>query len=41
MGEFLTPAQFAALLQESGFGETIIERQTFGIAHIVGGRLDK
>ena len=39
MGEFLTPAEFADLLGEYGFTETFIERQTFGIAHIVGGRL--
>ena len=39
MGEFLTPVEFADLLGEYGFGETFIERQTFGIAHIVGGRL--
>lgn len=39
MGEFLTPTEFAALLAEFGFEEIIIERQTFGIAHIVGGRL--
>jgi demethylmenaquinone methyltransferase/2-methoxy-6-polyprenyl-1,4-benzoquinol methylase len=39
MGEFLTPEGFAALLQEYGFDEVFIERQTFGIAHIVGGRL--
>jgi len=41
MGEFLTPVEFANLLQEVDFSETIIERQTFGIAHIVGGRLEK
>jgi len=39
MGEFLTPAEFAELLREFGFTEIFIERQTFGIAHIVGGRL--
>lgn len=39
MGEFLTPSDFAALLTEYGFEEVFIERQTFGIAHIVGGRL--
>jgi len=39
MGEFLTPTEFADLLGEYGFTETFIERQTFGIAHIVGGRL--
>ncbi len=39
MGEFLTPAEFSSLLGEYEFKETFIERQTFGIAHIVGGRL--
>lgn len=39
MGEFLTTDQFASLLQEYGFEQTFVERQTFGIAHIVGGRL--
>ena len=39
MGEFLTPGEFAALLREFGFVDVFIERQTFGIAHIVGGRL--
>jgi ubiquinone/menaquinone biosynthesis methyltransferase len=38
MGEFLTPDEFAALLGEFGFTDVFIERQTFGIAHIVGGR---
>lgn len=41
MGEFLTPVEFSKLLQDVGFFETAIERQTFGIAHIVGGRLEK
>jgi demethylmenaquinone methyltransferase/2-methoxy-6-polyprenyl-1,4-benzoquinol methylase len=41
MGEFLTPAEFADLLREFGFNEVFIERQTFGIAHIVGGRLQE
>jgi ubiquinone/menaquinone biosynthesis methyltransferase len=38
MGEFLTPDEFAELLNEFGFTEVFVERQTFGIAHIVGGR---
>ncbi|MFT5232241.1 MAG: demethylmenaquinone methyltransferase/2-methoxy-6-polyprenyl-1,4-benzoquinol methylase [Candidatus Krumholzibacteriia bacterium] len=38
MGEFLTPDEFAALLKEFEFDDVIVERQTFGIAHIVGGR---
>jgi len=41
MGEFLTPTEFADLLSEYGFTEVIIERQTFGIAHIVGGRIQE
>ncbi len=41
MGEFLTPDEFAGLLSELGFTEVIVERQTFGIAHIVGGRTPK
>ncbi len=38
MGAFLSPSEFAALLAENGFTETFIDRQTFGIAHIVGAR---
>ena len=38
MGAFLTPREFAELLQEHGFTEPLIDRQTFGIAHIVGAR---
>ena len=41
MGEFLTPTEFTELLGEFGFTEVFIERQTFGIAHIVGGRLQE
>ena len=41
MGEFLTPQEFSELLKEYGFTEVIIERQTFGIAHIVGGRIQE
>ncbi len=41
MGEFLTPDEFAALLEEFEFTEVFVERQTFGIAHIVGGRTPK
>ena len=41
MGEFLTPTEFAALLGEYRFTEVFIERQTFGIAHIVGGRIQE
>lgn len=39
MQEFLSPDQFAGLLGEFGFEATFIERQTLGIAHLVGGRL--
>ncbi len=39
MGEFLTAREFASLLEEFGFEGVFVERQTFGIAHIVGGRL--
>jgi len=38
MEEFLTPVEFAALLGEYEFIDTFVERQTLGIAHIVGGR---
>ncbi len=38
MGEFLTPDEFGALLVELGYEGVFSERQTFGIAHIVGGR---
>jgi len=41
MGEFLTPAEFRDLLIESGYRQTFVERQTFGIAHIVGGRWEE
>ncbi len=38
MGAFMTPTEFAALLEEGGFTDTFVERRTFGIAHIVGAR---
>ena len=41
MGEFLTPREFQDLLGEYGYQDTFVERQTFGIAHIVGGRTPK
>ncbi len=41
MGEFLSPGEFSELLGEYEFVDAFIERQTFGIAHIVGGRLAK
>jgi len=40
MDQFLTTTEFAELMAEYGFGEVFVERQTFGIAHIVGGRLE-
>jgi len=36
MGAFLSPREFADLLREQGFTDPVIDRQTFGIAHIVG-----
>ena len=38
MGRFVTPRAFAGLLEDAGFGEIFIARQTLGIAHIVGSR---
>ncbi len=38
MDQFLTTTQFVDLLSEYGFVDAFVERQTFGIAHIVGGR---
>lgn len=38
---FLTPAHFCAMLEEFGFRDVTVHRQTFGIAHLVVGRLDK
>ena len=38
MGQFLTPGEFQGLMKEYGFEEIFVERQTFGIAHIVGGK---
>ncbi len=38
MGRFVTPNQYADLLRASGFTDVFIARQTFGIAHVVGGR---
>jgi demethylmenaquinone methyltransferase/2-methoxy-6-polyprenyl-1,4-benzoquinol methylase len=40
MGEFLTPEEFRLLLDEYGFVATFVERQTFGLAQLVGGRLE-
>ncbi len=39
MERFVTPDGFVALLSEMGFADTLVERQTMGIAHLVGGRL--
>jgi demethylmenaquinone methyltransferase/2-methoxy-6-polyprenyl-1,4-benzoquinol methylase len=38
MAEFLTPAEFADLLRDAGYVEIFAERQTLGIAHLIGGR---
>ncbi len=38
MEAFMTPTEFSRLLVENGFTDTFIDRQTFGIAHIVGAR---
>ena len=38
MGRFVTPREFAGLLDDAGFDEIFIARQTLGIAHIIGGR---
>lgn len=38
MDQFLTPTQFVELLDEYGFEDIFVERQTFGIAHLVGAR---
>lgn len=39
MDQFLTAREFRDLLAEYGFSDVEVERQTFGIAHIVCGRL--
>ena len=39
MDQFLTVREFRDLLAEFGFSDVEVERQTFGIAHIVSGRL--
>ncbi len=39
MERFVTPAEMAALLEEFGFSEVLVRRQTLGIAHIVAGRV--
>ncbi len=38
MGAFMTPREFADLLEADGFSDAFVQRQTFGIAHIVGAR---
>jgi len=40
MQRFLTPMEYADLLRDAGFKDVTIERMTFGIAHVVGGRQD-
>ena len=37
MDRFVTPDEFAALLAELGFADVFVERQTCGIAHLIGG----
>lgn len=39
MARFVTPDGFVDLLVAHGFVDTFVERQTFGISHLVGGRL--
>lgn len=39
MAEFLTPRELAGLMQAHGLAGVFIERQTLGVAHVVGGRL--
>lgn len=39
MQRFLTPREFAALLEEHGFTEVTVERMSLGIAHVIGGRI--
>jgi hypothetical protein len=38
MEQFLTVAECARLLRVAGYRDVFVERQTFGIAHLVGGR---
>jgi hypothetical protein len=38
MDAFLSVTEFGALLRECGYEDIFEERQTLGIAHIVGGR---
>jgi demethylmenaquinone methyltransferase/2-methoxy-6-polyprenyl-1,4-benzoquinol methylase len=38
MDRFLTAAAYRDLLAAEGFTDVFVERQTFGIAHLVGGR---
>jgi demethylmenaquinone methyltransferase/2-methoxy-6-polyprenyl-1,4-benzoquinol methylase len=38
VGVFLTPTEFVDLLVEFGYTGVYVDRQTYGIAHIVGGR---
>lgn len=41
MDAFMTPTEFSGLLAEEGFTDPVMDRQTFGIAHIVGARKDR
>ncbi len=38
MSQFQSVGEFASLLQEYGYGEVFVVRQTLGIAHLIGGR---
>jgi demethylmenaquinone methyltransferase/2-methoxy-6-polyprenyl-1,4-benzoquinol methylase len=38
MAGFLSVAGFAAMLSQAGYLEIFVERQTLGIAHVIGGR---
>jgi len=39
MGRFLSTAEYQEALRAEGFVDVFVERMTFGIAHVVGGRL--
>jgi len=39
MERFVTPDGFVDLLAAHGFVDTFVERQTFGVSHLIGGRL--
>ncbi|MEZ4388575.1 MAG: ubiquinone/menaquinone biosynthesis methyltransferase [Candidatus Krumholzibacteriia bacterium] len=41
MDRFLTTLRYQEVLREAGFVDVFVERMTFGIAHLVGGRLPR